>query len=289
MTIFRTIHNKNYTTINNAIIKDSRISWKAKGIWLYAFSRPDDWTFILQDIINQSTDGKDSVTAGLKELENFGYLLRLRSRDSEGRLLPGAEWQFYEISQLTEGCEPKTENTIQAKPYLADPPLLSTDVLPSTKEQQQQPCVVVSPNSQSFELLKAQGFDDKTATSLAKFHSNRILRQIQHLKIAQQEAHIANPIGWLRNAIESDWNPPEKKVDPAEEAAELRSKQLVERTAVKKQCEDIFDEHESKFTTKKYFILGDDVLTMRSGDKNFGIPYDNGTIKTLERFIHIEF
>ena len=70
MTIYRVQHQKNYTCVNNFICKDNRISWKAKGIWLYAFSRPDDWEFHLNDLINHSTDGRDSVRVGLKELED---------------------------------------------------------------------------------------------------------------------------------------------------------------------------------------------------------------------------
>ena len=75
MTIFRTKHERNYTCVNNFICTDKRLSCKAKGIWLYAFSRPDDWTFHLNDIINQCADGRDSIRAGIKELEDFGYLV----------------------------------------------------------------------------------------------------------------------------------------------------------------------------------------------------------------------
>ena len=68
MAIYRVEHKKDYTVVKNFICKDKRLSWKAKGIWLYAFSRPDDWQFNLSDLINQSTDAKDSVTTCLKEL-----------------------------------------------------------------------------------------------------------------------------------------------------------------------------------------------------------------------------
>ncbi len=295
MTIFRTEHKRNYTVVNNFICKDKRISWKAKGIWLYAFSRPDDWEFNLHDLINQSADGRESVQSGLKELENAGYLHRCQKRD-KGQFSK-AEWVFYETPQeikisITETGNPTAANPSSANPFTENPPLLSTDSLSPEAtpimEQQQQPCVVVSPNSESFELLKTQGFDDKTATYLAKFPKNRILRQIRHLADAMDEVNITNPIGWLRNAIESNWNPPEKNVDPAVAAAELRSKQLVERTAIKRQCEALFDEYENRFTAKKYFILGGDVLTMRSGDDNFGTPYDSEAVNLLKTFIRTE-
>jgi len=134
MTIYRVQHNKNYTVINNSICSDTRISFKAKGIWLYAFSRPDDWSFCLQDLINQGTNGKDSVVAGLQELENTGYLIRTRIRDEKGRL-GSAEWTFFETPQFTE--EKTSTDTFEPKtglPNLVNPPLLNTETqsLPNT-------------------------------------------------------------------------------------------------------------------------------------------------------------
>ncbi len=133
MTIFRVEHKKDYTVINNYICKDKRLSWKAKGIWLYAFSRKDNWTFNLVDLINQSTDGKDSVSAGLKELEKCGYLERSRKRDSQGRLVSGADWVFYEVPTQKEDFEPKAENPVLDKPAQANPPLVSTEAKANTE------------------------------------------------------------------------------------------------------------------------------------------------------------
>lgn len=130
MAIFRAIHQKNYTVVNNTICTDNRLSWKAKGIWLYAFSRKDDWSFYLSDLVKQSIDGKDSVSAGLKELENCGYLKRSRVRDENGRLCE-AEWFFHETPH-TSTYEPKQENPILDKPILDNPPLISTESLTST-------------------------------------------------------------------------------------------------------------------------------------------------------------
>ena len=184
------------------------------------------------------------------------------------------------------GINQEVSTAPQKKPFrVSNTEPATTKATTTTKESD---CVVVSPNSESFELLKAQGFDDKTATSLANFPFNRILRQIRHLATAMDEAKIVNPIGWLRNAIENDWSPPEKKIDPAIEAAELRREQLAERTKVKAECQKLFDGYENRFNSKIYFIIGDDVLTMRSADKHFGIPYDNTAVDMLKTFICTE-
>ncbi|MCF1193249.1 helix-turn-helix domain-containing protein, partial [Mangrovimonas sp. AS39] len=132
----RVVHNKNYTIINNTICKDNRISYKAKGIWLYAFSRPDDWNFYLCDIMNQSSDGKDSVSSGLSELENSGYLKRERTKDKKGRF-SGWTYIFYETPREIQKISPKREKPDIGKTRTRENPLLlSTDSLPSTEKKQ---------------------------------------------------------------------------------------------------------------------------------------------------------
>lgn len=112
MTIFRVEHSKNYTVVNRFINTDKRLSMKAKGIWMYAFSRPDDWIFHIKEIITNCTDGTESIKSGLRELENTGYLVRNQNR-VKGKF-DSADWVFYEVPQLNPSMKTnaqKTENT----------------------------------------------------------------------------------------------------------------------------------------------------------------------------------
>lgn len=136
MTIFRVQHNRNYTTINNFIATDKRLSMKAKGIWMYAFSRPDDWEFHLNDIINQSTDGRDSIRAGLRELEECGYLQRNKLKDEKGQYSK-AEWFFYETPVEFKKIIPRTDFPLTENQEMENHPLLNTKRLSTEKKQQQ--------------------------------------------------------------------------------------------------------------------------------------------------------
>lgn len=130
MTIFRVLHQNNYTVVNNFICTDKRLTYKAKGIWLYAFSRPDNWEFYLSDLINQSADGKSSVQSGLKELERFGYLERTLEKNMKGQF--ASEYLFYETPKIKEKIpEPKIRCGLSAAD---NQPLLSTEE-ESTKEE----------------------------------------------------------------------------------------------------------------------------------------------------------
>src|SRR5436190_10977535 len=148
MTIIRVVHQKNYTVINNSILGDDRLSWKAKGIWLYAFSRPDDWKFHVEDIINQSTDSADSTYSGLNELEKFGYLDRNRPRNKNGRFA-NSDWIFYEVSQSNL----KKSLPHRDFPYVENPALPSTEAKLNTKTTTLPP-----PNPKNQQTVVGGGF-----------------------------------------------------------------------------------------------------------------------------------
>lgn len=151
MTIFRVEHNKNYTVINNTICKDNRLSWKAKGIWLYAFSRPDDWTFHENDLLNQSTDGRASLRAGLKELEDFCYLVREQNKNEKGQFIE-ANWIFHETPFKI--ISPKTENLSTVKQLAENLPILNTDLNLNTETTTPAKEVVVFSDLKISEGLK---------------------------------------------------------------------------------------------------------------------------------------
>lgn len=78
--IIRVAKNKDnpYVMMNKTGLNDPRLSFKAKGILAYLLSKPDDWKVMVSELINSSTDGKTAVYSGLKELEENGYLKRIR-------------------------------------------------------------------------------------------------------------------------------------------------------------------------------------------------------------------
>lgn len=91
MNTFRNRLKDNYTTIPNEFVNDSRMSWKAKGIFLYLASKPDDWRFHMDQISTVATDQLGSLKSGIKELETLGYLVRDRIFDDAGKI---AGWRW---------------------------------------------------------------------------------------------------------------------------------------------------------------------------------------------------
>ena len=99
-TIFRVSKNKDnpYVMLDKRPINRADLSWKAKGIWAYLMSKPDDWTVIIEDIINHSTDGAKAVRSGIQELREAGYIHHVQARDGEGQF-GRSVWMVFEEPQ----------------------------------------------------------------------------------------------------------------------------------------------------------------------------------------------
>ena len=98
MSVFRVHKTKNFSIISNLHFKEKGMSLKAKGLLSLMLSLPDDWNYSVSGLVKLSKDGKDSVMSALGELEEFGYLERIRTIDSKGRF-SGIEYNIFEQPQ----------------------------------------------------------------------------------------------------------------------------------------------------------------------------------------------
>lgn len=90
---FRKI-NGNFVTTSAQVAQDKRLSWKARGIFLYLASMSDDWNFYVDEIAKHAPQGKRALQNGLKELEEYGYLKRVRTHKPNGDL-SSLKWELY--------------------------------------------------------------------------------------------------------------------------------------------------------------------------------------------------
>lgn len=74
----------NYFIASKYYVEDENISWKAKGIMSYLFSKPDDWQIYQTQLEKVSKDGKASVRSTINELIDNGYMTRQSRRKSNG-------------------------------------------------------------------------------------------------------------------------------------------------------------------------------------------------------------
>ncbi|WP_240371711.1 DnaD domain protein [Anoxybacteroides rupiense] len=127
MSIFRVEKKANYVVLDKGFLNDKRLSWQAKGLLAYMLSMPNDWVFRIDDLKNRSTNGRDSTKSIIKELQEYGYIIKEQKRQ-QGKF---SNNQYIVLerptSPLTEN--PLTDNPLTEKPSTENPPLLNNKEL----------------------------------------------------------------------------------------------------------------------------------------------------------------
>lgn len=96
-TIHRAHLTEAFTILPNAMLRDSRLTFRARGLLCMMMSLHEDWQTHQTWIEDQGAEGRLAVRAAVKELEQAGYLRRERLRD-HGRL-HACIWHWYCIPQ----------------------------------------------------------------------------------------------------------------------------------------------------------------------------------------------
>lgn len=87
---------EHYTQIHNGFFRDTRLSAKAKGIFGWLSTHKDAYEVSVFTIAQAMTDGVESIRTGLKELEQFSYLIRDRQRGYRGKMSTSV-WFFTDL------------------------------------------------------------------------------------------------------------------------------------------------------------------------------------------------
>jgi hypothetical protein len=68
----------NFVMIDIDVVNDNLLTLKAKGIFAYILAQTDDYNLdnIINDLINNSKDGKSAIYSGLDELKKYGYITK---------------------------------------------------------------------------------------------------------------------------------------------------------------------------------------------------------------------
>ncbi|MEU1084271.1 hypothetical protein ABZ368_29240 [Streptomyces sp. NPDC005908] len=111
-----------FTQIANGLFRDSRVSFKAKGLFGLLSTHREGWRLKVTDLARCGRDGEAAVKSGLKELEQHGFLVRERERGEDGTL--GAAMYFItdlpalqsHRSQPGSGYPPVDEPTLVNRP-----------------------------------------------------------------------------------------------------------------------------------------------------------------------------
>ena len=127
------LRDKPFTILDNAALRDPRLSLRARGLLVTCMSLPPDWSFSVRGLATLCKEGKDAVGTALSELEKAGYLRR-NQLHGEGGAFGCTEYVFYEEAQ------PCPENPDTVKPDTAEP---DTANPPEQKKEEQRKDIII--------------------------------------------------------------------------------------------------------------------------------------------------
>ena len=141
MAVFRIEKTRDYTVRSNHHLRNTNLSLKAKGLLSLMLSLPEEWDYTTKGLARICKDGVDSICAGVRELEEQGYVIRERVRNPNGQL-GSIEYTILEQPRPPEREKPERENPVldnpeQALPVLGEPGQGNTAQL-NTKESSKQ-------------------------------------------------------------------------------------------------------------------------------------------------------
>lgn len=111
MAVIRVNKTSDYTIMSNTHFREKEMSLKAKGLLSLMLSLPDDWDYSINGLCVICKESQTAIRSTLGELEQFGYLLRERVQDKNGR--------FDYLYNIFE--KPITENPIKEIPHTENP------------------------------------------------------------------------------------------------------------------------------------------------------------------------
>lgn len=102
----------------NSLLNNKDVSLKAKGLFAYIESKPDDWDFSVESLKHQLKEATQAITSALHELEDAGFLVRRKYHGNDGRW----EIEYILFDQPQNVGEPYMENPYMVEQYMENIP-----------------------------------------------------------------------------------------------------------------------------------------------------------------------
>ena len=114
-----------FSQIPNDLICDPTITSKAKAVYCYLSSRPEDWIFRIKEMQSNFKEGRDAIMNALKELVESGWISK-RAVRKKGMFDHNEYTLFFRKNESTVDGKPVTENqamdaTVNWKPVTEKP------------------------------------------------------------------------------------------------------------------------------------------------------------------------
>jgi biotin operon repressor len=106
--------------MSNAVIRDSRLSYRARGVLLEILSRPDNWRVSGDSLARSGKEGRDAILTALKELRDCGYIRMVKIRKEDGTF-ETTNYVYDSPQDVAPSPENPTTDSVEP-PYPEKPP-----------------------------------------------------------------------------------------------------------------------------------------------------------------------
>lgn len=110
---------QNFTVLDNAVLRDRNLSWKAKGLFGFLSSCCSSYRLTIRRLAEQAGDGRESTMSAVRELQRCGYLEIERLRGAGGRFV-STTWIIKDpADRAPEGAPSRVADEQQGAPSLS--------------------------------------------------------------------------------------------------------------------------------------------------------------------------
>lgn len=200
-----------FTTIDNEVLQNPLLSWRAKGILTYLVGKPKDWTTRVADLINRSTEGRDAVRTAIAELKDHGYMVTLLIRDDYGKIVDNETYVSDRPEDLAELLGSRTSESDSLGSRTSDKPNAGESP-PSNKETTTKERSLNKDEKKLLELLPDCDLEKKSLFKNSGVYEKEIFLQFfgpEYAPIDLDHYHdaifrwnenrriVRTPIGWI--------------------------------------------------------------------------------------------
>ena len=236
MAIIRQKRKERFSIVDNKVIEDERLSFKARGLLIYMLSKPDDWKFYTEELAKRSNkDGISAIKTALNEIEDAGYLTRKQGHKKNGQFTI-QDWILTDTSTNSPQVEKPLADKAPAEKALADNRTLpNTDFKPNTdhtnKNDDDQPV------EDAFNLAQLAGINVNSGLNLPVFtdYINRLGNELVCYAIRRTNDVAQHPSwSYLKTVLKSLENNHVKTVEQAEKLSKKYGQSRKDKSSPKK-------------------------------------------------------
>lgn len=183
ITIIRKAKKDNYSIISNGYVRNTKLSWKAKGLLTYLLHLPPTWKINIVHLQQQASDGRHSLKQGLKELQEHGYLTHENLRE-KGKFC-GHLWIVHEepiFDEVNIEKSPQAENPHAVNRHAENRPLVNTKDSESKDSE--------SSITNTKEILAPVGALSADADELTSFFIQKLKERKPDIKLPDKKKWI---------------------------------------------------------------------------------------------------